>query len=261
MTIRLHYIIFALAALTGVAVRSAMLIFTIDPASGFFRAEYTYSAIGFIIFLTCAGLAVFVSALLLPTTTRKAVTIDGIPFCAAAVLMAAAIVYETFFSSILSTVPIFQQTLHYAVSAAAVASLLYISFCKFLKKEFPPIISLAPILFWGMRLIVVFTGFSTISAISDTVIETIGMCLALSTFLFYAKVETMQRSSFQRLYFAVAMLCSFVSALGSFPRLIADIFAAEEAIHMTTIPYCTAFATGIFSFIFAMELFKKIRKQ
>lgn len=261
MTIKLNYIIFALAALTGVAVRTTMLIFTIDPASGFFRAEYTYSAIGFIIFLTCAGLAVFISSLLLPTTTRKAVNLDGIPFCLACIIMSAAIIYETFFSSLLATAPILQQALHYAISAGTAAVLLYIAFCKFLKKEFPPILSLVPILFWGMRLIIVFTGFSTISAISDTVIETIGMCLALATFLFYAKAETMQHTSLQRFYFATAMLCGYVCAIGSVPRFVADLIAAEQAIHLNAIPSFTAFATGIFAVIFAMRLFKEIRKQ
>jgi hypothetical protein len=71
----------------------------------------------------------------------------------------------------------------------------------------------------------------------------------------------MQRTSFQRFYFAVAMLCGFVCALGSIPRFVADWISAEQAVHMTTIPALTALATGIFAVVFAMRLFKEIRKQ
>ena len=45
MTLKMNYIIFAVATLSGVAVRTAMLLFTIDSYNGFIKTEYASAAI------------------------------------------------------------------------------------------------------------------------------------------------------------------------------------------------------------------------
>lgn len=260
MTSKLNYLVFALATLTGIAVRTVMLLFTVDQVSGFIKAEYAAAATGIIVFLVAAAAVIFFSSSAMKTNRDAAPCIDGKPFGIVCVLMAAAMVYETFFSELLSYASAFQVALQYIFTAAAAVSLCYIAFCKLTDREFPLIISIAPVLFWVMRLIMIFTEFSTISTISDTVIETAGMCLSLVTFLFYAKIECSQPSNYYRLFFAVALTNAYVCAIGSIPRIIADLLSFNQAIHLNTVPTTTALAAGVFSVVFAYRLLNEIKE-
>lgn len=260
MTAKLNYLIFSLAVLTGVAVRTVMLLFTVDQVSGFIKPEYTLPAVAIVIFLVAAAAVVFFSAALMKTNSEVAPTVGGIPFSLSCILMAAAMVYETFFSQLLDESAPLQSALHYVFTLAAALSLCFIAFCKLTSRAFPQFISVAPVLFWMMRLIMVFTEFSTISTISDTVIETASMCLSLLTFLFYAKIECAQATKKYRIFFAVALVNGFVCAIGSVPRIIADILSVDQAIHLNTVPTFTSLATAVFSVVFAYTLLSKIKE-
>lgn len=260
MTFKLSCLIYALCIATGAAMRSLMLLYTIDPVSGFIKNEYSLYAILIIVFLVAAAAIVFLSGTLLKTNSELTPHIDGIPFSVVLVLMAAAIIYETFFSQLLDRASIFQKLLQYLFAAAAAVALLFIAFCKLTKRDFNPIISVAPIIFWIMRLIIIFTEFSTISTISDTVIETASMCLALITFLCYSKIECAMPSKYQNLFLASAMLCGYVCALGSVPRIISDIMSVGQAVHLNTVPTFTALACALFSTVFAYKLYMSIKK-
>jgi hypothetical protein len=152
-----------------------------------------------------------------------------------------------------------QNTLQYIATIAAAGSLLYIAVCKIIDRPFPRYLSIAPIVFWMLRLVTVFTGFSSISTISDTLIETASMCFTLLTLLFYAKIECGQPVKSYRLYFATALVNGFICAIGSIPRFIVDILAVNQAIHLNTIPSFTSLTTGAFSVIFAYSLMKQIK--
>lgn len=260
MTTKLNYLIFSLAALSGIAVRTVMLIFTVDSVSGFIKSEYSVAVIGIIAFLIAAAVVIFLSCSVMKTKKDTTPHINGKPFGIACILMAVAMIYETFFSRLLSYAPVFQVSLQYAFTAASAAALFYIAFCKLTDREFPKIISIAPVFFWAMRLIMIFTEFSTISTISDTVIETAGMCLSLITFLSYAKIECFQPTKHYRFFFGAALTNAYICAIGSIPRIIADVFSFGQSTHLSTVPTTTALAAGIFSLIFAYRLLNEIKE-
>lgn len=260
MTSKLNYLIFSLATLAGIAIRTVMLLFTVDQVSGFIKAEYTAAATGIILFLIAAAAIIFFSSAVMKTSNETVPHIDGKPFGVACIIMAVAMVYETFFSQLLAYASAFQVALQYVFTVVAAVSLCYIAFCKLTCREFPPIISIAPVLFWIMRLIMIFTEFSTISTISDTVIETAGMCLSLTVFLFYAKIECSQPTKYYRLFFATALTNAYVCAIGSIPRIITDFLSFDQAIHLNTVPTTTALAAGIFSVVFAYRLLNEIKE-
>ncbi len=260
MTVKLNCLIYGLCIITGTAIRSIMLLYTIDPVSGFIKNEYAlYSAL-MIVFLVAAAVIVFLSANLLKTNNELTPRINGIPFSIVCIIMAAAIIYETFFSQLLDRASLFQTLPQHLFAAASAVSLLFIAFCKLTKRDFNPIFSVAPVIFWIMRLIIIFTEFSTISTISDTVIETAGMCLALLTFLFYSKIECEMQSKNHRLFLATAMLSGYVSAVSAVPRIVADVMSVGQAVHLNTVPTFTALATAVFSTVFAYTLFVSIKK-
>ena len=260
MTLKMNYIIFAVATLSGVAVRTAMLLFTIDSYNGFIKTEYASAAIAICVFLVTAAVVIFLTSFLVRTETEITPTISGIPFTVGAVALAVAAVYETFFSDLVPRQVGLQNTLQYITTIIAAGCLLYIAVCKITGRVFPPYLSIGPIIYWMMRLVTVFTGFSTISTISDTLIETASMCFTLLVLLFYAKIECGQPVKSYRIYYSIALVNGFICALGSIPRIIADIFAVEQAVHLNTIPTFTSLATGTFSVLFAYSLIKQLKK-
>lgn len=262
MTSRLNYIVFALACISGIGLRTVMMLFTVDSVSGFIKPDYTFPAILLIVFLVAAAVVVFLSSLGVKERVKAEATAPmGRLFAAGCFVMSIAIIFETFISNLTNGTSVGQQTLHYIFSLAAAASLIYIGFCKFTGKAYPLLLTLTPILFWIMRLIIIFTGFSTISTISDTVIETVGMCLCLISFLLWAKIECDQLGDRRYgLAFATLMLTGYVCLISSIPRMIADIFSVEQAVHLNTVPTFTALASAFFSVTCAISLHKHLKK-
>lgn len=259
MTLKLNCIIFSVATLSAVALRSLMLLFTIDPLSGFIKNEYALPNFFITICLTTACVAVFGSTLLLKTRSRENVSVNNTAMAVSCIIMAAAMIYETFFSGLISGVSKYQFFAHGTITGFSAAVLILIAFFTFLKIKYPKIITLIPIAFWTMRLVVVFAGFSKISTISDTVIETAAMCLALATFLFYAKVECKQDDKKYRFFIATALVSSTVSATNSLPRIIAFFTEGHQPMHLNPTPVFTGIATAVFSAVFAYSLFKEIK--
>ena len=260
MTSKLNFIIFALATLTGIAVRTVMLIFTVEPLNGFIKPEYSVVSAFIIAFLIVAAALIFLSSLFAKTQEDATPAIKGKFFSVVCIVMAAAIIYETFFGDLLVFSSKLQTSLQYLFAAVAAASLVYIGVCKFIGKDFPDALSIAPILFWGMRLIIVFTEFSTISTISDTAIETAGMCLTLITVMMYAKTECMQEIKHKNLYFATSLTAGYVYLLGSVPRIISQYILNAGSIHLDTVPAYTALAAAIFSIVYGYTFYASVKK-
>ncbi len=264
MTSRLNYIIFTLACLSGIGLRTVMMLFTVDSDSGFIKAEYAFPAILLIVFLIAAAAVVFLCSLALKAELKKGdgpLPLSFKPFAVACMVMAVAILFETFLSSLTSGSSVIQQTVHYIFSLTAAASLIYIGYCKLAGNTYHLILTLTPILFWIMRLIIIFTGFSTISTISDTVIETVGMCLCLVSFLLWAKIECNQLGDkYFPAAFATLMLTGYLCCISSIPRMIADLFSLEQAVHLNTVPTFTALASAFFSITCAISLHKHLKK-
>lgn len=257
MSARLNSIIFLITAGLGIALRTVMLIFAIDSTSGFIKVEYTIPAIIIVCTLTVGALLIFGSSIAVRKIADRDLKLNGTLFSVSLIVFALAIVYETFFSNLLFGVGIFQRLIHYLLAVGAAGSLIYIAVSKLAKKNYLPVLTLVPVIFWISRLIIVFSGFSSISAISDTIIETAAMCLALITFLFYSKVECRQPIRKVRLFFALSLLCGFVSAISSVPRIIAGPFMIEQAIHLNPIPSFTGIAVTFFSVVFAYKFLVK----
>ena len=264
MTSRLNYVIFSLACISGIGLRTVMMLFTVDSDSGFTKAEYAFPAILLIVFLIAAAGVVFLCSLALKGELWKGdqpLSLSLKPFGVACMVMAAAILFETFLSTLTSGSSVIQQTIHYIFSLTAAVSLIYIGYCKLTGKAYHLILTLTPILFWIMRLIIIFTGFSTISTISDTVIETVGMCLCLISFLLWAKIECNQLGDkYYPVAFATLMLTGYLCCISSIPRMIADIFSVEQAVHLNTVPTFTALASAFFSIACAISLHKSLKK-
>ena len=253
MTARLNFIIFGLATLSGIILRTVMLLFTLDQKSGFFIPEYTIFAILILCFLLLGGLTVFGVASSVRALKDRDISLGGIAFPVSLILFAVASVFETFFSSLphgtglLGTIP------YGFITIAAAGSLIYIAICKIIKVNYPSVLSLIVVIFWIFRLILVFTEFSVSSLISDTVIETIFMCLSLIVFLFYSKIECGFIINKVQIFFGLTLLCGYVAAIGSVPRIIVLLFKTTS-VHLNLVPVTTSIAIAIFTIVLSAKL-------
>lgn len=257
MSCRLNSIIFTASVILAVGIRSIMLLFTIEPKTGFVRPEQSAFAAILSAILIVGAVAVFVLGLLTkPQKTRTAYG-GGIFFPVTGFLLSIAMLYETFLSELLVSVHPMQKILQFIFALLAAGALCFISVGKFKGEFCNPFIAIVPIFFWLMRLVIIFSGFSTISTISDTVIETAGLCLALITFLFFAKVESghMKREKYN-IAFAISLLNAYIYFVASVPRILCELVAFKQAIHLNTIPVLTGLATALFCTFFAYRMFR-----
>ena len=262
MTSRYNYVLFSIACLSGIAVRTVMLLFTIDPLSGFIYIDYTPHAIGLMSILCVAGAFVFGLTLFSKINRDSKASLSSLPFQIACSVMAVAIGYETFLSPLLSKSGTVQTYVLYFLAAGAMAALIAVTVFGILKKSFHPAITLLPVAYWTMRLIIVFTDFSTISTISETVIETITMCLTLAVLLFYSKLECDQvKPSRYRFIAATALLNAYLCAVGSVPRIFSTVISLDQPTHMNIIPATTGLATAVFSAVLGFTILHSIKDK
>ncbi len=246
MSQKLNLIIFAFSVLIGVALRTFMLLFTVEYDSGFIKSQYTVLVIFMAILLLIAATLIFFSSYYQKKRNLKLPVSNTVIYGVAEALMAVAIIYEAFFSPLLSYISGVQFTLHKVAALISAAALIYMCVCRFTKSEFPKIITIIPVLFWITRVITVFTEFAILATVTDTVLETISMCLALLVFLNFSKQQCGIEVKNERLNFAVSMLCGYFCALSSIPRFICAIISPNAFGYFSNIPALTTFAAALF---------------
>lgn len=257
MTYRLNYLIFALACAAGICMRTVMLLFTIEEKSGFIISEYAVWAIVFLVFLVLAAAIIFCFSLIEKPKNNGICEKQSVLFPISCVAVSVSIIYETFFSGIMSGAVLYQTLIHSILAIISAVALLLIAYCGFMKLTFPPIISVLPIFFWIMRLVIIFSSFSTISVISHTIIETAAMCLTLITFIIYAKIESGYLEKERHLLaFATVLVNAYVCLISSVPRIICDIASFEQAVHLHPVPSLTSLSAAFFSIIISARLTK-----
>lgn len=253
MSQKLDFIIFGISVIIGIILRSFMLIFTVDYNNGFIKSQYTSLVIVMAVLLLVAAALVFFSFFYQKKSILKLKKPNKLVLGISEGLMAAAIISEAFVSPLLNYITGFQLVIHKIASLISAAALIYMCACRFTKMEYPKIITIAPVLFWLTRVITVFTEFATLATITDTVLETISMCLALVVFLSFSKQQCGVEIKSQQLSLATTMLCGYFCALSSVPRLICALIIPNAFGYFSNIPALTTFATAIFVTMIALN--------
>ena len=232
MTYKLNYLIFALACATGICMRIVMLLFTIEEKSGFIISEYAVWAIVFLVFLVLAAAIIFCFSLIEKPKGISSCMDQGILFPISCVAVTVSIIYETFFSGIMSGAVLYQTLIHSILAIISAVALLLIAYCGFMKLTFPPIISVVPIFFWIMRLII--------------------------TFIIYAKIESgYLKKERHLLAFATVIVNAYVCLISSVPHIICDIASFEQAVHLHPIPAATSLCVAVFSIAVSIKIAKE----
>lgn len=253
MLSKINFFICGITVVVGIVLRTLMLTFTIDRNNGFIKNEYMTLAIAIIALLVVSAALIFFVSFYNKQKFKLVFKYNFLIFGVAEVLMAVAVINEAFFSPLLSYATSFQSIIHKVMALLTAFSFAYTVYCKVTKCEYPKIITIAPIAFFISRVIIVFSEFASLATVSDTIIETAAMCLALITLLNYSKFSCEIPIKNMRLCKAVAALCSFVCAVGSVPRIICQILDPKNFQYFSNTPVLTIFAASLFAAAFALK--------
>ncbi len=255
MNIRQSYLFFAVATLVAVATRSLMLFFCIDAKSGFIKTEYLAFSIIMLVIIAASVILTFVFSALSRVVNYTPERKDGLVFKTVSFILAAVILYDTFFSAPTS-VSVVQRNLNIIISLAAAAALISHLAFDLLKLDYPKIFTAVPIIYWFMRLIIVFTQFSSLSTVIDNTLELICLCSILVCSLQLSKVFCAQLGEKQiafnlPLFLSSASLC----LVNGLPRMIMIATGNASLMHENGISPTVSFIAGLYFLIFAIECY------
>lgn len=255
MSIKQSYLFFFVATVIAVALRTLMLYFAIDTASGFIKSEYFPVSVAIIAIIVVAVALIFVFSIL--TKQKAAVTLpDGIAYKLICPILAAVILYDTFFSTIDHSVTSWQRSLEFIFSILAAVALISFTVLDLFHYDFPPILTAAPILFWFIRLVIIFTSFSTLANIVDNMFELAALCMILVSSLQCSKLACIDLShKKQTLVLAVLLSTASICFVTSIPRAIVILSGNAALLHRNDLPLMTTFAAGVYFLIICINCY------
>lgn len=256
LNIKQSYTFFFFATVATVALRTAMLFFTIDPQSGFINESYSALAYSILAIIFIAALMLFGFAYFFGKKEFSEGSF-GIVYKATAIAMSFVILFDSFAStSTFATFP-WQKYLEIISAIVAAIYLTTSALSDVLSFKTPEILSVAPIVFWFVRLIIIFTSFSTLANISDNIFELAALCLLLLSSLNIAKLVCLPQSEkFTSFSFALFLTTALVCFVNSLPRAILIIGKNTEFLHKNDLPVMTTLMAGFYILLFAVNSFK-----
>lgn len=257
MNRKITYIYFSVATAASIAFRLFLLIFAIDPKSGFVKTEYFGLSTFMLILIALAAILVFVFSRSSNVTFSKEEKTTSLFNKVVSFSLAVTILFEVIFSPLSKMLPAFQQGLDLIAALLAFCTLICYAFQKELKISFNPLIYTLPLVFFIIRLVGVFTVFSAFSMIVDIVFELAALCALLVGFLFFAKCENFSSDNIKKqVAFASFMFASSLGLTASVPKILLNILGHSEYIHINSVPMYSVFFASVFLLLYSVEHFK-----
>lgn len=159
-----------------------------EAKTGFFIKNYEMlgNAITIAIFVIAAICVIY--AALYKEKEINPITVTR-PFAVVHFVLALAIIYESLFSPVSGAIHTWQILLQIVFGLLSTIAFIYRGYCAFTGGKVYPIISVTHVVFWLIRVIIVFSSNISVSPIADNVFEIAALCTALVFFLNAASLE------------------------------------------------------------------------
>ena len=257
MSIKQCSIFFAVATTIAVLLRTFMLFYTTNTETGFVKDEYSLFATIMLVLIVATPVLIYTSFMF---TKKDAVTTapNSIFYKAISIILAAVILYDTFFSTLDYSARSSLKVLEFVAAAVSAAYLIAFAVGDYFNVSLSPAFSLTVVAFWLARLLIIFSSFSALSNIADNMFELAAVCLVLVSSLMVSKHLTLPRTQRQNtitLSLLLATVCFCFSTC--LPRLIVTLSGKASLLHINRLPILTPLVAGIYFLIFAIECFGK----
>ncbi len=256
MNIKQSYLCFYIATAVSVLLRTIMLFFAIDSSSGFIKSEYALISVIIFVFIALGALLTFSFSLSSKAVLAKK-QMGGLVLKLISVCLAAATLYDTLFTAPSYTISAPMKILELAFAVISAVYLVSVVITEHMGYDFPLIFSVAPVLFWFIRLIVVFTSFSTLANIPDNIFELAALCLILISSLQLSKSLCLELSKkAEALNFGLFLITSFTCFTTALPKAVIMISGNSELLHDEKTPFLTILFAGLYFLSVAINRYK-----
>lgn len=236
----------------GVILRIFQIKYMIEPSTGFFTENLvTFGSVVSVIIFVFAALAVIFAAFYkkVPVATPKLPKGFGI----VSAVLAFCILYESVISPPEFVTEKWQLILMALFGAVAAAAFICTSLTSFDVLPQLPLLNAAPVIYWLIRIIVVFSAYTPVPTIADNVFELASLCAALVYFLYYAKfTNSIDSGKTNKAMLAVSVLAVVFCAVYSLPQLILIAFGNDIGVHSKPSSAVTDLAVMLFVLYYAV---------
>ncbi len=199
--------------------------------------------------------AVYKEKEIYPVTVTK-------PFGIIHFFLAAAIIYESLFSPVSNAIHTWQILLQIVFGLLSALVFVYRGYYAFTGGKIVPITSVVHIVFWLIRVIIVFSSYISVSTIAENVFEMAAICTALVFFLNSAALEN--EIDYQRIskrIFPSAAAAFITGAVYSASQLVVILSGKQAALHAQNATFFTNTVLVIYVLYYMILCFKKPKEE
>ncbi len=256
-----NILLFLISTVCAVLLRVLQITQMTEAATGFFIKGFETIGNGvtigiFVIAAICVIYAAYSKdKQIYPVTITK-------PFGVIHFFLALAILYESLFSNISNTIHTWQILLQMVFGLLSALVLAYRGYCAFTGGKITPITSVSLILFWIIRVIIVFSSHISISVISENVFEMAALCTALVFFLNAAAYENeIDNERIKKRIFPSAMAAFIMGAVYSASQVLLLLSGKGDALHNHNATFFTNTVLVIYVLYYMILCFKKPKEE
>lgn len=251
-------IFFYIALISVIFVRFLQYFHSLDVVTGFIKPEYKLIGYGllaltFLIAFTVTGVSFLIRRC--PVKMPRINIVAG----SSALVLAFAILFDIATVGSSASIPTWQTLLLKitgALSAVFFGALFVKSIKKIKKFSIPSICFVAPVVYYLVRLIYVFTASSVIALISDNLLLLIS-CIFTLLFMFefcLVKFQSEGETAYKKIA-ATGFTAVILSAATAFPQIIAVLYHTPAAQRVDFPEALLTLFTGVFIYMFLRNYF------
>ncbi len=251
------YILTLLGTLGIILMRTVQNLIMVEAGSGFFYEGYTLIATLMLIFMFGIILAAAIYGFVCPQVPCGAPRVSKI-FGLASAFLAIAVLYEVFFTEISINIPLWQIVLHFALGVATTVILLLHSLSAFCKFTVPPMLDAILVLFWTVKLIIIFSNYSSLASITENIFELASLCGILLFILQFAKLQNnVTPNKTNNSFLSVSVIAFMLCAAYSVPQILLYVTGNKDLAHTSNVTFITGFAMMLFIGVYVYMCFKE----
>ncbi len=241
----------------AIALRIMQIIFITETKTGFFikGLETIGNIVTAAIILIIAVCTVY-GAVYKEKEAEKAVITR--PFGIVHFILAAAIIYESLFSTVATATETWKILLQmvFGLSAALVFALR--GYRAYVGGESSPALSVVYVLFWLVRLIITFSSYISASVLAETVFEMLALCTTLVFFFNMSAIENdVSAPRRQKTILPLSVATILSGAVYSVSQVIVILSGKGQLLHTQNASLLTNAAVVIYVIFYVVLSFKK----
>ena len=251
-----NYLMLSVATVAAIVMRTVMAFFIIDQNSGFVNNENMAYAVFIIVIILAAAAVVYLQALTSPLEKLKAPDFAGVFRIIISILLALAIAFDVSVNQTSYLLPLWMTRAYTVISVIFMAYLMFSAF----KRETPPLLSVIPVIFWLLRLVMAFLEFSSVSNTVENLLELLTICIILLFFLTYGKAICLEPVvKLLRKLNALTYLACYMAFVTAIPKAVIVFSGYENILHENNRSFIVTLLTGFYILLFIFKNNKKSR--